>query len=226
MMCGKTEKCKNLHKIIDEFESKCIEWNKNKKNPQIVFNNQLKKLCAEEIRYILIADNPGIKESTKKEYLVGPAGKAARRFFNKELNLSLNKNVIVLNKTPIFTKKTHGLKNIIDKPILKTTQEYMTGILISINELLNDIPIVISGFGNYRVNGEWLTINTKSREAVCKFFYRKLRNDFTNNNSNIYIVKHFSYGHFKKDVELKKSEGFTGFAIIDEISKMYKPGLF
>ena len=84
----------------------------------IVYNRDLDKITQDdEIKLIVIGDNPGKDEQLQKNnrYLVGQAGKLADSFFKKNptLNIDFRKNVIILNKTPVHSAKTNQLKFII-----------------------------------------------------------------------------------------------------------------
>jgi len=65
---------------------------------------------------IVIGDNPGKDEqlSINNRYLVGQSGKIADGFFrrNPELQTDFRKNVVILNKTPVHTAKTHHLRSL------------------------------------------------------------------------------------------------------------------
>jgi hypothetical protein len=80
----------------------------------IVYNTDLDKITKDdEIRMIVIGDNPGKDEQLSKnqKYLCGQAGKLAEGFFkkNSELGVDFRKNVIILNKTPVHSAKTNQL---------------------------------------------------------------------------------------------------------------------
>ena len=90
----------------------------------IVYNRDLDKITQEdEIKLIVIGDNPGKDEQLQKNnrYLVGQAGKLADSFFKKNpsLNIDFRKNVIILNKTPVHSAKTNQLKFIIKNASLE-----------------------------------------------------------------------------------------------------------
>ena len=80
----------------------------------VVYNSDLDKISADdEIKLIVIGDNPGKDEQLNKnqKYLCGQAGKIADGFFrrNGQLNVDFRKNVIILNKTPVHSAKTAQL---------------------------------------------------------------------------------------------------------------------
>ena len=83
----------------------------------VVYNRALDEVTqADEIKLIVIGDNPGKDEQLAKNnrYLVGQAGKIAEGYFrrNPELGIDFRRNVIILNKTPVHSAKTAQLKTI------------------------------------------------------------------------------------------------------------------
>lgn len=84
----------------------------------VVYNTDLEKIKKEDdIRLIVIGDNPGKSEQMKEKqaYLVGQAGKIAEGYFrrNPELGVDFRRNAIILNKTPVHSAKTVNLKQIV-----------------------------------------------------------------------------------------------------------------
>ena len=82
----------------------------------VVYNRAFDDVSeSDEIRYIIVADNPGKQEQLQvnQRYLVGLSGKLAEGFFSHtpSLRADFRKNVLVLNKTPIHTAKTTDLKH-------------------------------------------------------------------------------------------------------------------
>ena len=120
----------------DEFRARVAEWSKyasaletlqrsaaQKDTPDypletaVVYNRALDDVSAQdEIKLIVIGDNPGKDEqlSINNRYLVGQSGKIADGFFrrNPELQTDFRKNVVILNKTPVHTAKTHHLRSL------------------------------------------------------------------------------------------------------------------
>jgi hypothetical protein len=83
----------------------------------VVYNEALDELTEKDhIKLILVADNPGRREQAAdmRRYLVGPSGKIAAKFFreNPALGIDFQKNVIILNKTPIHTPRTAELREL------------------------------------------------------------------------------------------------------------------
>lgn len=117
-----------------EYKKKCEEWSafsaelvplqtsaSQKDTPPypvetpVVYNRALDEITRDdEIRLIVIGDNPGKDEQLEKNnrYLVGQSGKIAEGFFRKNpvLGIDFRTNAIILNKTPIHTAKTSHLK--------------------------------------------------------------------------------------------------------------------
>ena len=88
-------------------------------NP-VVYNSALDSVEKnDEIRIVLVGDNPGKDEQLSKNraYLVGLSGKIAANFFaqNPELKIDFRKNVVILNKTPVHSAKTRHLRFICSK---------------------------------------------------------------------------------------------------------------
>jgi len=196
-----------LKKIQQKFASK---------NP-IVYNTALEEVKKDaEIKLILVADNPGNKEQKKGCYLVGPAGTRARNFFNtpspytKNLGIyNFDENVIVLNKTPIYTPFTDNLSELSIFEILEESQKKMARILFEFHEALN-VPVWIVGLGQMKKGGIFETY-TKSLKEL---YYNK--KDMC---KQIYFYRHFSYGWFIKDLEEKFKRNAESLEDIWEIIK-------
>ena len=104
----------NLREIQEAAAYKSGTPKYNFENP-LVYNRALDEIKKEdEIKLIVIGDNPGKKEQLNENcrYLVGQAGKIAEGWFKKNENLDIDfrKNVIILNKTPVHSAKTSQLK--------------------------------------------------------------------------------------------------------------------
>ncbi|GMO47220.1 MAG: hypothetical protein Pg6C_09370 [Treponemataceae bacterium] len=102
----------------------------------VVYNAALDEISRDdEIKIILIGDNPGKDEQRKKNrrYLVGQSGKVADGFFKKNpaLGIDFRKNVVILNKTPVHTAKTKHLRHLLSfggapiQSLLRESQTWM-----------------------------------------------------------------------------------------------------
>jgi len=198
------DKMKELENDVKKLECSVPTLKSILQEHPIVHNRALEKADADKIRLILVADNPGEEERVHKGYLVktGMAGKLARNFFNTPSPYTENlgiynfeENVIVLNKTPIHSRKTDDLKQLrrqlrdIGGPnvnILEKSQVDMAEILFKFHEALNK-PIWIVGYGEMKgifktYTGELIN---PEREKMCE---------------QIYIYHHFSNNRFIRDM--------------------------
>jgi len=62
----------------------------------IVYNIQLDEIIPEEIKIILVGDNPGINEQAQNAYLVGKSGSMAANFFKEVYNYDFYKNILII----------------------------------------------------------------------------------------------------------------------------------
>ena len=173
----------------------------------VVYNSALDDVTSDdEIKLILVADNPGRREQEAKNrrYLVGPSGKIAQKFFreNPALGIDFFKNVIILNKTPIHSPRTADLRELcrIEEetgsralaPALEESQRTMAALLLDFHEALQT-PVWIIGYSEMRRGGifEVYTERLKSLYADKKEMYKQ-----------IYFYRHFSMNQFT--IDLKK----------------------
>lgn len=193
---------KNFQGQIELWQQEHLAW-----ADRIVFNKDLLNLKAEEVRYILVGDNPGKEEQKAHRYLIGTAGQGARRFFEETAQLveSFDREVMVLNKTPVFTPSTMDLAELGEiARLLEESQMYMAGLICRLQKIC-DCPVWVTGFGGCRsAQGEWKWTPAKTRPLAC--FFRTLKAEGAPENeeeSMIYFFKHFSYSHFQKDAHFE-----------------------
>lgn len=174
-------------------------------NP-IVFNNDLLKIKPADIKYILVGDNPGISEMSLGRYLVGKAGQAARNAM-APLVQNFDSQVMVLNKTPIFTKSTQHLVMLQGKynDLIIETQQYMANLVFEMHQEIK-CPVYVIGFSGCRTaDGIWLrqTKEQYSKQQTLPYFFSELRKLYTGHEllHSLYFYKHFSYGNFSKDLK-------------------------
>ena len=229
-----------FNKLKNEFQLKIKEWEKKHdlislscyKNADykiirtLVYNTQLDNILPEDIKVVLVGDNPGMKEQEQNAYLVGKSGKMAANFFKQVYGYNFYKNVIILNKTPIHTKSTQQLKEI-HKHFLKfleETQRYMATLIYRLAILLN-VPVFITGFaGCRRPDGTWLykskngyNLNTQT----APFFFEQLRISFANNAGKLFLFKHFSYGNFSRDLKPLLAKKIAPKIAVHQIGQSY-----
>lgn len=215
--------------ITKGFKDKCDDWAKRNITYSIVYNEDLDKLEEANIKYILVGDNPGNIEADKKRYLVGPAGISARIFFERYLVDNFNEEVLVLNKTPIYTNVTDGLKDM-NETILQETQKYIVSVVNDLYKLLKK-PVIISGFAGCRKSkGGFLNEKSNNKNAVGKFFFSELKKyDFGKENEDLFIIKHFSRMSIFDDFTIEIYDMYLkngGFNILDAVGKKYREELF
>jgi uncharacterized protein TP_0836 len=170
----------------------------------IVYNHSLDLIEEkDEIRLILVGDNPGKEEQKhlNQRYLVGQAGRIAEGFFarHKELNIDFRKNVIILNKTILHTPKTLNLKKLIkeDKSIedfFIKDQRWQAKLALNIQDIFN-CPLWIVGYSELGEKGVFKhyaeTIKKKIKEKAI---------------ANIFLYQHFSMNCFIKQLKANYNE--------------------
>ena len=155
-----------------------------------VFNKNLKKIT--NLRYILVADNPGVTEQHEECYLVGKAGKTARNIFkNNSLVSDFDEEVAVLNKTFIHTKSTIDLKKLKDfRELFEDSEKFMANLAVDMLEA-TEAELWITGcseLGEKKLFSEYL----KTLKSRC-----------TQNptlKERIFFYPHFSFGNFSKNL--------------------------
>ena len=155
-----------------------------------VFNKNLKKIT--NLRYILVADNPGVTEQHEECYLVGKAGKTARNIFkNNSLVSDFDEEVAVLNKTFIHTKSTLDLKKLKNfKNLFEDSEKFMANLAVDMLEA-TEAELWITGcseLGEKKLFSEYLK-TLKSRCAANPAL-----------KDRIFFYPHFSFGNFSKNL--------------------------
>ena len=155
-----------------------------------VFNRNLKKIT--NLRYILVADNPGVTEQHEECYLVGKAGKTARNFFkNNSLVGDFDEEVAVLNKTFIHTKSTLDLKKLKNfKSLFENSEKFMANLAVDMLEA-TEAELWITGcseLGEKKLFSEYL----KTLQSRCA------QNPALK--ERVFFYPHFSFGNFSKNL--------------------------
>lgn len=164
-----------------------------------VYNNDINSFTrSSEIRYILLADNPGREEAAANRYLIGQAGKQARNFFRESgLTRSFEDEVLVLNKTCIHTCSTGELRGYVKNRFFTESQAFMAGIAHELHVLLK-CEMWIIGCSEFRPGG----LFSKFRDTVKEMYLPSKMNSLRN---SVYCYKHFSYGNFSHDLKIHES---------------------
>jgi len=161
---------------------------------EMVFNSELKAFALSDSapRIILVADNPGERERVEGRYLVGPSGKKAKKWFQDNMNLVLHRDVLVLNKTPISTPRTHHLAELERTvvPQFQESQQKMADIAWQLTAGIPDAALWIVGLSHFGPKG------------IFAAFCERLRENAGQATSRIFLFPHFSFGHFRRNVPL------------------------
>lgn len=215
----------------EDFKSKVNEWSrlssellplqnlaaKNDTPPypvenSVVYNSALDKVTKDdEIRLIVIGDNPGKNEQREKNkaYLVGQSGKIAEGFFrrNPELKIDFRKNAVILNKTPVHTAKTNHLKFLLKngsdgiKNLIRESQIWMAERTAALHSELENCDLWLVGYAELKEKG----IFTLYRDSLKSSYFAKgngLKQDSQDSDawSRVFVFQHFSMNCFLRDL--------------------------
>ena len=192
----------------------------------VVYNSALDDVTTgDEIKMILVADNPGRREqaSENRRYLVGPSGKIAQKFFrdNPALGIDFLKNVIILNKTPIHSPRTAELRELCRLEAetggssialaLKESQRTMAALLLEF-QLALDVQAWIVGYSEMKKGGifEVYTDALKSLYADREMY------------KQILFYRHFSMNQFTIDLKRQALRGETAAKSLMRIGTAYR----
>ena len=180
----------------------------------LVYNLDLDKITPlDDIRLIVIGDNPGKDEQLEKNnrYLVGLAGKIADGYFkrNPQLCVDFRKNVIILNKTPIHSAKTIQLKKIIKKGgdkiknLVEESQIWMAKKTAALH--IDLCKAADSSLQNSLAPEIWLVGYSELKQRGIFTLYRdELKKAYQNDLEfwkMVYVFQHFSMNCFTKDLD-------------------------
>ena len=192
----------------------------------VVYNSALDDITIkDEIKLILVADNPGRREQAaeNRRYLVGPSGKIANKFFinNPALGIDFQKNVIILNKTPIHTPRTVELRelcrirknNNLIAIAIKESQIKMAELLFEFHGAL-DCPVWIIGYSEMRRGGIFETYTEKLKD-----FYITVK---TKMYKQVFFYRHFSMNQFTIDLKQQATSGENVTKSLERIGAAYR----
>jgi hypothetical protein len=174
----------------------------------VVYNTALDDVeSSDDIRLIIVADNPGKDEQLAKNrrYLVGQAGKLGNGFFknNPELGIDFRKNVLILNKTPVHTAKTAQLQYLYKnggaavKNLLDESQNWMAEKTAWLHKALfaSGCSLWLVGYGELKAHGVFETY----REAlVYAYGFPELVEPSW---ESVLVFQHFSMNRFAIDLK-------------------------
>jgi len=191
----------------------------------VVYNSALDDISAgDEIKLILVADNPGRREQAaeNRRYLVGPSGKIAQKFFrdNPQLGIDFTKNVIILNKTPIHSPRTVELRLLCLPEIgsnsiaaaIEESQKKMAQLLLEFHEALCT-PVYIIGYSEMKKGGIFETYT----ETLKKLYINKI---FLYD--QVFLFRHFSMNQFTIDLKKQALKGESVEKSLNRIGTSYR----
>ncbi|MDR2054095.1 MAG: hypothetical protein LBP80_11840 [Treponema sp.] len=192
----------------------------------VLYNFALDEVTRDdEIRLILIADNPGRREQAAENlrYLVGPSGKIAERFFREhpELGIDFRKQAIILNKTPIHTPRTAELRDLCRAggPALtravSESQRFMAALLPEFQRALASVPVWITGYSEMKKGG------------IFEAYTESLKNHYPEDlRGRVFLYRHFSMNQFTVDLHRQAVErdhpGETLLETLECIGRAYR----
>lgn len=171
----------------------------------VVYNSALEKITKnDEIKLIVIGDNPGKNEQLEKNkaYLVGLSGKIADGFFkeNSQLGIDFRKNVVILNKTPVHTAKTNHLKYLLKngreniKNLIYESQVWMAKRTAALHTQLSSCNLWLVGYAELKEKG----IFSLYRDTL-KTCYKE--SEISRESWNrVFVFQHFSMNCFRRNL--------------------------
>ncbi|MFP3041548.1 hypothetical protein LQZ19_06960 [Treponema primitia] len=187
----------------------------------VVYNEALDDVGPkDEIKLILVADNPGRREQAaeNRRYLVGPSGKITERFFREEpsLGIDFRKNVLILNKTPVHTPRTVELRELcrLGGPALTEaiaqSQLSMVRVLEDFYQALSPIPVWIIGYSEMKRGGIFEVYTEAVKKVPGTLF------------DQLYFYRHFSMNQFTIDLHKQAKRGETTAQALERIGTAYR----
>jgi len=189
----------------------------------VVYNSALDGIKeSDEIKLILVADNPGRREQENLRYLTGPSGKIAHKFFrdNPALGIDFLKNVIILNKTPIHSPRTQELRELcrLEKgssliaSAIEESQKEMAQILLEFHKIF-ECPVWITGYSEMKKGGLFEAYTEKIKEL-----YKDKKEMY----KQIFFFRHFSMNQFTIDLKKQILPGETVSKTLERIGASYR----
>jgi hypothetical protein len=202
----------------------------------IVYNRSLEGISpGDDIRLILVADNPGRREQAAENryYLAGPSGKLAEKFFRDQpsLGIDFRKNVIILNKTPIHTPRTAEIRELCRlggahiAAAITGSQLIMAELVAEFYAALAPIPVWIIGYSEMRRGGIFETF-TGALGKLC--VPPDLKQPKTPSNQarllkdQLFLYRHFSMNQFTIDLHRQAAPKEEIKKALDRIGRAYR----
>jgi hypothetical protein len=188
----------------------------------ILYNSALDKLARDdEVRLILVADNPGRREQAaeNRRYLAGPSGKIAERFFREhpELGIDFRRQAIILNKTPVHTPRTGELRELCKAggPALaravSESQRFMAALLPEFQRAFPSVPVWITGYSEMRKGG------------IFEAYTETLKNCYPDSlRQRLFLYRHFSMNQFTIDLYRQAAPGESLGETLERVGRAYR----
>jgi len=188
-----------MKNLINSFESQCRKWQEDFKGTDLnfVYNQDLNALNPKKIKYILVADNPGKEEVKAQRYLIGSAGISTRSYFENALVKNFKEEVLVLNKTPVYTNITKDLEKYND--LISDSQIYMVNFICELHKILKQ-PVIIMGYSNGLIKRKDKLVITNG--VLAPFFHQFAKCVNNKEIKDYYFIKHFSRNMFYSSQEI------------------------
>jgi hypothetical protein len=192
----------------------------------VVYNGALDDVSlADDIRLVLVADNPGRREQAaeNRRYLVGPSGKIAEGFFRNtpELDIDFRNNVIILNKTPVHTPRTADLAELCHMggpklaELVAASQRTMAALLLEFQRALAPAPVWITGYSEMRRGGIFAAYTEALGQVYSGRRNRALR-------EALFIYRHFSMNQFTINLRQEARPAETATETLLRIGRAYR----
>jgi len=187
-----------FQKLRDEFKQYTAAI--TGKDPSVipVYNQDIDRFTINAtIKYILLADNPGREEAAEHRYLIGHAGRQARNFFeSSSLADNFAGEVMVLNKTCIYTNSTTDLRGLKKSELFAGSQKFMAELAFKFHKIL-DCEMWIVGCSELRDRG----IFSQFKQTLTDCY----AGDKNSLKEKVFCYKHFSFGNFSHDLKAHPS---------------------
>ncbi|MFA6506510.1 MAG: hypothetical protein WCT14_10445 [Treponemataceae bacterium] len=201
----------------------------------VVYNGALDDVRREDdIRIILVADNPGRREqiAENRRYLVGPSGKLADGFFkaHPELGIDFRRNVLILNKTPIHTPRTAELRELARlggkeiEQAIADSQSTMVNLIHAFHEVLSGggsepIPLWIIGYSEL---GKKKLFAPFAEALATAYDVSSSSAQVVRFRESILLFRHFSMNQFSADIRKRALPGEPMGATLHRVGTEYR----
>jgi uracil-DNA glycosylase len=213
-------------------DSRCEGKNHYDVKTPVVYNSALDDITEDDdIKMILVADNPGRREQESGRYLVGPSGKIAEKFFrdNPALGIDFRKNVIILNKTPVHTPRTVELRELsrMETKRLETMRTETVGAVIAkaIEESQRTMASLLFEFHITLGCQVWITGYSEMKKGgIFEAYTETLKKIYsaTEMKKQILLFRHFSMNQFTIDLKQQAQGGETIKKTLSRIGTAYR----